>query len=133
MIVKDGRISAIELLRTEQDESGKWVEDEDQLIRLKCNFVISAFGSELKDAKVCCARSQLLTSLLQELFRFAWRFVISAFGSELKDAEACRRAALLLRASTIFSLHCRAGDFGLRAMVGGKGARVRAGPSVATI
>jgi hypothetical protein len=28
------------------------VEDEDQITRIKCNFIISAFGSELKDTQV---------------------------------------------------------------------------------
>ena len=32
-----------------QDEAGQWVEDEEQTVRLKANFVISAFGSGLSD------------------------------------------------------------------------------------
>ena len=28
---------------------GEWIEDEDQIIRLKCNYVISAFGSTLNE------------------------------------------------------------------------------------
>jgi hypothetical protein len=28
---------------------GNWIEDEDQIIRLKCNYIISAFGSTLND------------------------------------------------------------------------------------
>lgn len=38
----------------EQTDSGEWVEDEDQMTKLKANFIISAFGSELneKDGKV---------------------------------------------------------------------------------
>lgn len=40
--------------RTEQNEDGKWIEDPDQTTKLKANFVISAFGSELneKDGKI---------------------------------------------------------------------------------
>jgi dihydropyrimidine dehydrogenase (NADP+) len=49
VIVKNEKIAAIEFYRTEQDENGKWIVDEDQLIRLKANFVISAFGSGLYD------------------------------------------------------------------------------------
>ena len=32
-----------------QDEDGKWTEDEEQTMRLKTNYVISAFGSGLTD------------------------------------------------------------------------------------
>ncbi len=28
---------------------GDWIEDEDQIIRLKCNYIISAFGSTLNE------------------------------------------------------------------------------------
>lgn len=41
------KISSMEFHRTEQNENGEWVEDIDQLIRLKCDYVISAFGSTL--------------------------------------------------------------------------------------
>jgi len=40
---------AIEFYRTEQDENDKWVEDVEQLTRLKADFIISAFGSDLYD------------------------------------------------------------------------------------
>ncbi len=39
----------MEFLRTEQTDEGEWVEDEDQLVRLKADFIISAFGSGLTD------------------------------------------------------------------------------------
>ncbi|KAL7298762.1 hypothetical protein TKK_0008508 [Trichogramma kaykai] len=52
VIVKGSKIVAIEFYRTEQNESGDWVEDEDQLIRLKVSFVISAFGSGLYNSDV---------------------------------------------------------------------------------
>ena len=32
-----------------QAESGEWVIDEEQTVRLKADFIISAFGSELHD------------------------------------------------------------------------------------
>lgn len=43
------KIVAIEFYRTEQDENDKWVEDHEQITRLKANFIISAFGSGLYD------------------------------------------------------------------------------------
>eukprot|EP00123_Amoebidium_parasiticum_P017709 comp23956_c0_seq1/m.42407 comp23956_c0_seq1/g.42407 ORF comp23956_c0_seq1/g.42407 comp23956_c0_seq1/m.42407 type:complete len:1046 (-) comp23956_c0_seq1:454-3591(-) len=52
VIVKGGKITGLELCRTEQLDDGTWVEDEDQTIRLKASFVISAFGSTLTDEKV---------------------------------------------------------------------------------
>lgn len=47
VIVRNGRIFAIEFCRTEQNERGKWIEDEEQKFVLKADFVISAFGSGL--------------------------------------------------------------------------------------
>ena len=32
-----------------KDDAGKWIEDEEQTTRLKCDFIISAFGSGLYD------------------------------------------------------------------------------------
>ncbi|XP_038601220.1 dihydropyrimidine dehydrogenase [NADP(+)] [Tachyglossus aculeatus] len=52
VIVKGGRIVAMQFVRTEQDETGKWTEDEDQIVQLKADVVISAFGSMLSDPKV---------------------------------------------------------------------------------
>ncbi|XP_043554802.1 dihydropyrimidine dehydrogenase [NADP(+)]-like isoform X1 [Chiloscyllium plagiosum] len=52
IILKGQRISAIEFVRTEQNDLGDWIEDEDQIIRLKANVVISAFGSILSDSSV---------------------------------------------------------------------------------
>uniref|UniRef100_A0A8D8AAX0 Dihydropyrimidine dehydrogenase [NADP(+)] n=2 Tax=Culex pipiens TaxID=7175 RepID=A0A8D8AAX0_CULPI len=57
VIVKDGKISAVEFIRTEQDDAGNWVEDADQTTRLKANYVISAFGSGLSDEDVIKALS----------------------------------------------------------------------------
>ena len=47
-----GRISHVEFLRTEQTESGEWIEDQEQSIKLKCDFLISAFGSTLSDESI---------------------------------------------------------------------------------
>uniref|UniRef100_A0AAY4C339 Dihydropyrimidine dehydrogenase [NADP(+)] n=1 Tax=Denticeps clupeoides TaxID=299321 RepID=A0AAY4C339_9TELE len=52
VLVKAGRVAGMEFCRTEQTESGDWVEDEDQIIRLKADYIISAFGSGLNDPKV---------------------------------------------------------------------------------
>jgi len=49
IITKDERISAVEFYRTEQTEHGQWVSDDQQILRLKANFVISAFGSGITD------------------------------------------------------------------------------------
>ncbi|XP_058819124.1 dihydropyrimidine dehydrogenase [NADP(+)] [Topomyia yanbarensis] len=57
VIIRDGKIAAIEFIRTEQDESGNWIEDTDQITRLKANYVISAFGSGLSDKDVIDALS----------------------------------------------------------------------------
>uniref|UniRef100_A0A8C9NFX5 Dihydropyrimidine dehydrogenase [NADP(+)] n=1 Tax=Serinus canaria TaxID=9135 RepID=A0A8C9NFX5_SERCA len=52
VVLKGGQIVAMEFVRTEQDSDGSWREDEDQVVRLKANVVISAFGSVLSDDKV---------------------------------------------------------------------------------
>jgi len=45
-----GRIMAVEFFRTEHDEeTGDWIRDTDQPVRIKADFVISAFGSTLGD------------------------------------------------------------------------------------
>uniref|UniRef100_A0A182Y4Z6 Dihydropyrimidine dehydrogenase [NADP(+)] n=1 Tax=Anopheles stephensi TaxID=30069 RepID=A0A182Y4Z6_ANOST len=55
VIVRAGRIAAMEFYRTEQDDAGNWVEDQDQITRLKASYVISAFGSGLYDADTVAA------------------------------------------------------------------------------
>ncbi|RMC08460.1 hypothetical protein DUI87_14704 [Hirundo rustica rustica] len=52
VVLKGGQIVAMEFVRTEQDSDGNWKEDEDQIVRLKADVVISAFGSILSDNKV---------------------------------------------------------------------------------
>lgn len=51
VILKGGQIVSMEFVRTEQDSDGSWKEDEDQVVRLKADVVISAFGSVLSDNK----------------------------------------------------------------------------------
>lgn len=57
--VKDGAICALEFYKTEQLEDGTWIEDEDQTLKIKANFVISAFGSTLSDSDVIKAMAPL--------------------------------------------------------------------------
>ncbi|ETE68850.1 Dihydropyrimidine dehydrogenase [NADP+], partial [Ophiophagus hannah] len=52
VVIKGGKIVAMEFLRTEQDEDGNWNEDKEQTVRLRADIVISAFGSTLNDPKV---------------------------------------------------------------------------------
>ncbi|XP_033737186.1 dihydropyrimidine dehydrogenase [NADP(+)]-like isoform X1 [Pecten maximus] len=49
---KGGRVSGMEFVRTEQDDEGNWVEDEEETIRIKADYVISAFGSGLSESDV---------------------------------------------------------------------------------
>lgn len=51
VVIKGGKIVAMEFLRTEQDEDGNWKEDKEQTVRLRADIVISAFGSTLNDPK----------------------------------------------------------------------------------
>lgn len=50
VVLRNERIVAIEFCRTEQNENGEWIEDEEQKVILKADFVISAFGSGLYDS-----------------------------------------------------------------------------------
>uniref|UniRef100_A0A7S3L168 dihydropyrimidine dehydrogenase (NADP(+)) n=1 Tax=Amphora coffeiformis TaxID=265554 RepID=A0A7S3L168_9STRA len=45
-----GKIRALELYKTEQDEHGKYAIDDDQFVRVKCDYVVSAFGSQADPA-----------------------------------------------------------------------------------
>lgn len=52
VIVKDNRIKYMEFYKTEQLDDGSWIDDEEQTIKLKADFVISAFGSGLSNDDV---------------------------------------------------------------------------------
>uniref|UniRef100_A0A4W3GZQ7 dihydropyrimidine dehydrogenase (NADP(+)) n=1 Tax=Callorhinchus milii TaxID=7868 RepID=A0A4W3GZQ7_CALMI len=52
VILKCQRIAAVEFVRTEQNDLGDWIEDQEQIVHLKADFVISAFGSILSDPAV---------------------------------------------------------------------------------
>mmetsp|Transcript_8520 Transcript_8520/g.12565 ORF Transcript_8520/g.12565 Transcript_8520/m.12565 type:complete len:1017 (+) Transcript_8520:16-3066(+) len=56
VIVRDGKIAAIELYKTDV-VNGKVVKDDDQFIRLKADFVISAFGSTVNEQSIIDASS----------------------------------------------------------------------------
>eukprot|EP01065_Artemidia_motanka_P041297 TRINITY_DN5330_c2_g2_i1.p1 TRINITY_DN5330_c2_g2~~TRINITY_DN5330_c2_g2_i1.p1 ORF type:complete len:1049 (+),score=337.60 TRINITY_DN5330_c2_g2_i1:92-3238(+) len=42
-----GRITGLELTKMEMDDDGRWAPDEDQVLRVKCDYIVSAFGSVL--------------------------------------------------------------------------------------
>jgi dihydropyrimidine dehydrogenase (NADP+) len=46
---KNGKVGGMEFVRTEQDDDGNWIEDEEEIIRIKADYIISAFGSGLTD------------------------------------------------------------------------------------
>ena len=81
VIVKGGRIVAMQFVRTEQDEAGNWSEDEDQRVQLKADVVISALGSVLHDpagsvwaVEPCCRLSAISVS-----FRGAGRVYLHVY------------------------------------------------------
>lgn len=47
--IKNGRIVSMQFTKTEQDLNGTWFDDNDQILTLKTDWVISAFGSDLLD------------------------------------------------------------------------------------
>uniref|UniRef100_A0A665W6W9 Dihydropyrimidine dehydrogenase [NADP(+)] n=1 Tax=Echeneis naucrates TaxID=173247 RepID=A0A665W6W9_ECHNA len=59
VILKNGRVGGMQFCRTEQKEDGNWLEDEEQIVRLKADYIISAFGSMLNDPQVTEAMAPL--------------------------------------------------------------------------
>jgi dihydropyrimidine dehydrogenase (NADP+) len=49
VIIKGDRVAGLKFLRTEQLDDGTWIEDEEQEVRLKADWIISAFGSGLEN------------------------------------------------------------------------------------
>uniref|UniRef100_A0A8C5DB32 Dihydrothymine dehydrogenase n=1 Tax=Gouania willdenowi TaxID=441366 RepID=A0A8C5DB32_GOUWI len=49
VIMKNGRVAGLQFCRTEQMEDGDWLEDEEQVVKLKADYIISAFGSMLSE------------------------------------------------------------------------------------
>ncbi|XP_019724835.1 dihydropyrimidine dehydrogenase [NADP(+)] [Hippocampus comes] len=62
VIMKNGRVAGLQFCRTEQAEDGNWMEDEDQVVRLKADYIISAFGSMLSEPAVSEALSPVKLS-----------------------------------------------------------------------
>ncbi|KAI7809865.1 dihydropyrimidine dehydrogenase [Triplophysa rosa] len=52
VIMKDGNVVGLRFCRTEQQDDGTWIVDEEQIVHLKADFIISAFGSMLQDPSV---------------------------------------------------------------------------------
>ena len=61
VIMKAGRVAGLQLCRTELTEAGDWLEDEEQIVRLKADYIISAFGSMLDDPQGEGSRVILVT------------------------------------------------------------------------
>ncbi|KAG8013851.1 Dihydropyrimidine dehydrogenase [NADP(+)] [Nibea albiflora] len=59
VIMKNNRVAGLQFCRTEQTEEGEWLEDEDQVVRLKADYIISAFGSMINEPQVIEAMSPL--------------------------------------------------------------------------
>uniref|UniRef100_A0A671UTR8 Dihydropyrimidine dehydrogenase [NADP(+)] n=1 Tax=Sparus aurata TaxID=8175 RepID=A0A671UTR8_SPAAU len=57
VIMKNGQVAGLRFCRTEQTEEGDWMEDEEQVVKLKADYIISAFGSMLNEPKVTEAMS----------------------------------------------------------------------------
>uniref|UniRef100_A0AAR2K849 Dihydropyrimidine dehydrogenase b n=1 Tax=Pygocentrus nattereri TaxID=42514 RepID=A0AAR2K849_PYGNA len=49
VILKKAHVTGLLFCRTEQLDNGSWVEDEEQVVNLKANYIISTFGSMLND------------------------------------------------------------------------------------
>uniref|UniRef100_A0A158R6B8 Dihydropyrimidine dehydrogenase [NADP(+)] n=1 Tax=Syphacia muris TaxID=451379 RepID=A0A158R6B8_9BILA len=57
--MNNGKITAVEFQKTDQDLDGRWHNDGDQTITIKADYVISAFGSTLEDSDVAAALNPL--------------------------------------------------------------------------
>lgn len=49
---EDGKICAMSFVRREQNDDGTWESDPEQVIKIKADYVITAYGSELNDEGV---------------------------------------------------------------------------------
>jgi len=59
VIIREGRIAALELYKTDVDSEGRTIIEEDNFIRLKCDYIISAFGSTVASQQVIEAVSPI--------------------------------------------------------------------------
>lgn len=55
VIQRDGKIVALEFYKTEKGDDGQYGIDENQTIRIKCDYIISAFGSQIGPVAKACA------------------------------------------------------------------------------
>jgi dihydropyrimidine dehydrogenase (NADP+) len=55
VIKRDGKIVALEFYKTEKGDDGNYNIDEDQFFRVKCDYIISAFGSQIGSVAKACA------------------------------------------------------------------------------
>eukprot|EP01111_Echinosteliopsis_oligospora_P010363 TRINITY_DN3210_c0_g1_i1.p1 TRINITY_DN3210_c0_g1~~TRINITY_DN3210_c0_g1_i1.p1 ORF type:complete len:857 (-),score=256.39 TRINITY_DN3210_c0_g1_i1:580-3150(-) len=55
VIMKDGHVAGLEFYKTEKNDKGEYETDEDQTIKLKADFIISAFGSQIGPVAKACA------------------------------------------------------------------------------
>jgi len=55
VIIKGDRVAGLKCFRTEQLDDGTWIEDAEQEVRLKTDWIISAFGSGLEDQDIKAA------------------------------------------------------------------------------
>lgn len=60
VVMRNGRVAGIKFFRTEQDDNGRWLEDPEQTTKLKCDFIISAFGSGLYSENIKKAMDPLV-------------------------------------------------------------------------
>jgi len=60
VVMKNGRVAGMKFFRTEQDDDGRWIEDPEQMSKIKCDFVISAFGSGLYSSGIKDAMKPLV-------------------------------------------------------------------------
>ncbi|EFA82215.1 dihydropyrimidine dehydrogenase [Heterostelium album PN500] len=54
VIKRDGKIVALEFYKTEKGDDGQYAVDEDQFFRVKCDYIISAFGSQIGEVADAC-------------------------------------------------------------------------------
>jgi len=60
VVMKNGRVAGMKFFRTEQEDDGRWIEDPEQMSKIKCDFVISAFGSGLYSSGIKDAMKPLV-------------------------------------------------------------------------
>jgi len=54
VIIREGKLVAVEFYKTEKGPDGNYFVDEDQFFRVKCDYIISAFGSQIGSVADSC-------------------------------------------------------------------------------